>query len=99
MVSGMRSVSTGLPAAAFTEPRSRNLFAHSHQRHPTVIVDGHGVAAHTAEPTSFRHRPPRIHHHSQLSATLRLVLVVVAATISGVMNSVAGGGTLLTFPA
>jgi len=35
----------------------------------------------------------------QLSATLRLILVVVAATISGVMNSVAGGGTLLTFPA
>jgi uncharacterized membrane protein YfcA len=30
---------------------------------------------------------------------LRLVLVVIIAAISGVMNSIAGGGTLLTFPA
>ncbi|HET7189286.1 MAG TPA: TSUP family transporter, partial [Gemmatimonadaceae bacterium] len=29
----------------------------------------------------------------------RLVVVAVAALLAGVMNSVAGGGTLLTFPA
>ena len=34
-----------------------------------------------------------------LNASLQLLLVVIVATISGVMNSVAGGGTLLTFPA
>jgi uncharacterized membrane protein YfcA len=34
-----------------------------------------------------------------LSTTLQLLLVVIVATISGVMNSIAGGGTLLTFPA
>jgi uncharacterized membrane protein YfcA len=34
-----------------------------------------------------------------MPASLRLLLVIVAATISGVMNSIAGGGTLLTFPA
>jgi uncharacterized protein len=31
--------------------------------------------------------------------TTELVLVVVAAVIGGMMNSIAGGGTLLTFPA
>jgi len=30
---------------------------------------------------------------------LRIALVIAVATISGVMNSIAGGGTLLTFPA
>ncbi len=34
-----------------------------------------------------------------LSAGVQLLLVVIVAAISGVMNSVAGGGTLLTFPA
>lgn len=34
-----------------------------------------------------------------LTATLQLLLVVIVAAISGVMNSIAGGGTLLTFPA
>jgi uncharacterized membrane protein YfcA len=33
------------------------------------------------------------------TAAPRLILVVIIAAISGVMNSVAGGGTLLTFPA
>lgn len=32
-------------------------------------------------------------------ASLKLVLVVVAALIAGVMNSIAGAGTLVTFPA
>lgn len=35
----------------------------------------------------------------QLPTTLQLILVILAATISGIMNSVAGGGTLVTFPA
>lgn len=34
-----------------------------------------------------------------LTAALQLLLVVIVAAISGVMNSIAGGGTLLTFPA
>ena len=36
---------------------------------------------------------------ADLSTTSRLALVVAAAAVSGVMNAVAGGGTLLTFPA
>jgi uncharacterized membrane protein YfcA len=36
---------------------------------------------------------------AQLPATLQLILVILAAMISGIMNSIAGGGTLLTFPA
>lgn len=43
-----------------------------------------------------RHPPTRDVH---LSAALQLLLVVIVAMISGVMNSIAGGGTLLTFPA
>ena len=38
-------------------------------------------------------------NHVHLTAALQLVLVIMVAMISGVMNSVAGGGTLLTFPA
>lgn len=34
-----------------------------------------------------------------LTGAVQLLLVVIVAAISGVMNSVAGGGTLLTFPA
>ena len=34
-----------------------------------------------------------------LTTSLQLLLVVLVAAIGGVMNSVAGGGTLLTFPA
>jgi uncharacterized membrane protein YfcA len=34
-----------------------------------------------------------------LSAALRLPLVVLASTVAGAVNSIAGGGTLLTFPA
>jgi uncharacterized membrane protein YfcA len=34
-----------------------------------------------------------------LSAALRLPLVVVASAVAGAINSIAGGGTLLTFPA
>ena len=34
-----------------------------------------------------------------LTPAVQLVLVVIVAAVSGVMNSVAGGGTLLTFPA
>ena len=30
---------------------------------------------------------------------LRLALVFVAATVGGAVNAIAGGGTLLTFPA
>ena len=33
------------------------------------------------------------------AAAIQLFLVVIVAAISGVMNSIAGGGTLLTFPA
>jgi uncharacterized protein len=35
----------------------------------------------------------------ELSPTLRLTLVVLASAVAGAVNSVAGGGTLLTFPA
>lgn len=34
-----------------------------------------------------------------LPTAIRLTLVILVAAISGVMNSIAGGGTLLTFPA
>ncbi|MFN2567937.1 MAG: sulfite exporter TauE/SafE family protein, partial [Gemmatimonadaceae bacterium] len=34
-----------------------------------------------------------------LTAALRLPLVVVASAVAGAVNSIAGGGTLLTFPA
>ena len=44
-------------------------------------------------------RHPSTHAHVHLSAAVQLLLVVIVAMISGVMNSVAGGGTLLTFPA
>ena len=38
--------------------------------------------------------PPPVH-----SEPFRLALVLVAAVVGGVVNSIAGGGTLLTFPA
>src|SRR5205823_8301967 len=34
-----------------------------------------------------------------MPTSLRLLLVIIVATLGGVMNSIAGGGTLLTFPA
>lgn len=48
-------------------------------------------------PLSARfHHPPA--HHS-VSDVARLALIVVAAATGGAVNSIAGGGTLLTFPA
>ena len=45
-------------------------------------------------------RAQNLHHdHVHLTTALQLLLVVIVAAISGVMNSIAGGGTLLTFPA
>jgi hypothetical protein len=37
--------------------------------------------------------------HPTLTYVRRIALVIAIATIGGVMNSIAGGGTLLTFPA
>jgi uncharacterized membrane protein YfcA len=34
-----------------------------------------------------------------LTAAIRLPLVVLASSVAGAVNSIAGGGTLLTFPA
>lgn len=91
----MRSVSPGFSDGRLHPDRALAIYSRSGTsertwrlpvyRNPVILSKAKGLVSNA--------------NHVHLTATPQLLLVILVAAIGGVMNSIAGGGTLLTFPA